>query len=111
VFYDQAGSLRAPLEQKWGRVFRADEAGSHSGGEHPVPAPERLLPEGCIEKGGGIVTALFVAAPGVVDQQIEPSLLIPHLLEQAGHVLVDGVVAAYGDRATTALPDERDGLL
>ena len=72
-----------------------DERSPDAGAEHRLPAPERLFPERGAEEGGGGVAALLIPAPGIVHQQVQVAVLPADLLEQAGDVRVDGVVAAH----------------
>jgi len=70
--------------------------GPQSGDEHFFPQFQRGLPE--ISRG----QAAFVAAPGVVDEDVEPTLLFFHALEQGFDLFVLSVVAAHGDAAAAA---------
>jgi hypothetical protein len=89
---------------------RGDEAGPHAGGEHALPPPQRLLPERRIEERGGLA-ALFVPAPGVVDEDVEAASIGGHAREQRVHVDVDRVIAAHRHADGALRPDERRGLL
>src|SRR6266540_480001 len=72
--------------------------------EHALPAPERLLPERGVEEGHlGLIPALLVTAPGVVDEQVQASVLAPHPLEETRDLLFAGVVAADWDSDPAAL--------
>ena len=62
-----------------------------------------MLPERRVEHA---VEAL-VAAPGVVDQKIEATLLTLHAREQRGHFVVARMLVAGCRRATRAAPGDR----
>src|SRR5215216_2704779 len=82
------------------------------GCEHALPAPERLLPERGVEEGHfGLIEALLVTAPGVVDQQVQASLLAPHRLEETLDILLAGVVAADRDPDAASLLERLRRLL
>src|SRR4051794_988308 len=77
--------------------------GAHARCEHAVPMIEGLLPE----RNAWQRTALtvLIAAPHVVDQHVEPSLLRANLLEQGLNVAIDGVIAPHRDAAATSCRD------
>ena len=59
---------------------------------HQQPIGERLLPEPLAPIGQ------FIAAPDIVDEQIEaPGLLTPNLCEQRSHLFRHGMVNLHGD--------------
>ena len=61
----------------------------------PVPLVQRLLPEG--HQRQRLALAVLVAAPHVVDQQIEPTMVRPDLREHGVHLGIHRVVAADRD--------------
>src|SRR6266536_201578 len=73
----------------------SDEVGSDARREHPLPAPQRLLPERRVEERHLRVAVPLVAAPNVVHEQVEAAMLLLHSCEEARHLLVDRVVAAH----------------
>src|SRR5438270_10558067 len=80
----------------------------HAALEHSRPVPQGLLPEG----GGEARPVLaFVAAPDVVDKQVEATLFPSDAGEQRFDLGVGRVVAADGDSLPTSLRDRRRRLV
>src|SRR5262245_3083283 len=73
------------------------------GREHTIPLLERLLPKRHDRERTAL--AVFVAAPHIVDQDVEPSLILPNAVEQRFDLCVDRVVATNGDAAAAAAGD------
>ena len=61
----------------------ATNARAHAGGHHRVPAPRRLLPERRRPGERAVLHHPLVAAPGDVDQDVEPAALAVDALEHA----------------------------
>src|SRR5437867_3541988 len=76
--------------------------------EHCIPAPQRLLPERCVEERRVGFAALLVAAPGIVHEQVEAAA---DVLEKPLDVRVDGVVTANRDADAAALAHQLGGVL
>src|SRR5437764_1845082 len=51
-------------------VSAGDISGAHPGGEHRVPAPERLLPEGQRPRKLSVLDHILVAAPDVINENV-----------------------------------------
>lgn len=75
---------------------------AHAGCEHAIPLPERLLPERHARQRP---VHVLVPAPHVVDEEIEPAVLVADATEERLDVGVNGVVAAHGDAAPAKLGD------
>src|SRR5262245_1415795 len=81
-------------------------------GEHCVPAPERLFPKGLAPGKDPILNHFFVAAPDIVDEDIDGTSFIHHSLECLRNLLivpmvtsnthgVGGVEFPFSDRAAS----------
>jgi hypothetical protein len=79
-------------------VLTRDERGAHTGGDHGVPAPHRLLPERLGPREPTVGDHSFVSAPGDVHEDVEPAGFALDLLENVGDGLVVGVVARESGR-------------
>ncbi len=79
--------------------------------EHCIPAPQRLLPERCVEERRVGFAALLVTAPGVVHEQVEAAALAADVLEEPLDVRVDGVVTANRDADAAALAHQLGAVL
>jgi len=101
---DQAGALgdHHRRREDAGNVVR-----SAAGIEHLIPAGERGVPEPLLVPELRAVVEVLVAAPDVVDQDVESALLPLDSLEDGLHLRIVAVVAADRD----ALPAEIGHLL
>src|SRR5258708_13585612 len=71
-----------------------DEMGTNPGLKHRFPAPHRLLPEGALPRPLAIFAHLLVAAPDVIHQEIQPSLLCLDLRKECFHFCIVPVFTA-----------------
>src|SRR5262245_33043675 len=72
-----------------------------AGGEHAAPLLERLLPKRHHRKRTAL--AVLVASPDVVDEEIEPPVIVADPPEQRLDVRIDGVIAADSDAPAAAV--------
>jgi len=84
-----------------------DELRAQAGGEHGVPAVQRLLPERVAEALG----AGLVAAPRVRHEQVEAALVAGDRREHRSRLRVVGVVGRRGDAAPAARGDLGGGVV
>jgi hypothetical protein len=104
VCTDQPRTSVSVLYEQRRRRPAGEEVRSDTGCEHRLPTPERLLPEGRVEERHlSLPGALLVAAPGVVDEQIEPALLAANACEERLDLVCDRVVASNGHRRPATL--------
>src|SRR5437764_2987287 len=74
-------------------VSAGDISGAHASGEHRVPAPERLLPEGPRPRKLAVLDHLLVAAPDVINENVQATLLFTHSLKHRLDLSVMSMVA------------------
>ena len=79
--------------------------GAHSGIEPLIPPRDRCGPEALLLPEARAVVEVLVAAPDVVHQDIQPSLLGPDAVKQRPHLVVVGVVTGHGDPLAARLRD------
>src|SRR6185437_12261002 len=72
-----------------GHVMRA-----HAGLEHRVPTPERLLPELARPRELAVLHHVFVAAPDIVDENVEPAVLARDAVKNGTNLRIFAMVAA-----------------
>ena len=102
---DQAAGLGD--HQRRGQLA-CDQLGSHAGDEHAFPLRARLVPEGDHRDSECLA---FVAAPDVVDEQVQAAVLGSDALEECFDVVVDRVVAVDRDAVATAGGDFVGGIV
>ena len=68
--------------------------GAHAGTEHRVPAPESLLPERLSPCECPVFDHPFVAAPNVVDENLDLARLPSYTFERSRHLRIHSVVAS-----------------
>src|SRR4051794_29274054 len=74
--------------------------GADAGGEASVPAGDGLSPESLFLPELGAVVEELVAAPAVVDQQVEPAVVVAgDAVDGGAGLVVIGMIALDGDGA------------
>src|SRR5437868_3321996 len=74
-------------------VSAGDISGTHASRKHRVPAPERLLPEGQRPCELAVLDHLLVAAPDVINENVQTTLLFTHSLKHRLDLSVMSMVA------------------
>jgi hypothetical protein len=88
----------AALDQERRRERRRDVLRAHASGEHVVPDRERPRPERRAEELVLAAVEIFVAAPRVVDEDVEPPTLGTDPFDDTARLVVVTMVAANRDR-------------
>src|SRR4051794_36593281 len=78
---------------------------AHTRGEHLVPALDRPGPEAFLFPELAAVVEMFVAAPDVVHEHVQFSVLALDLLQHGADLLVAEVIATDGDGAAAEFGD------
>src|SRR3982750_1607213 len=76
---------------------------AHSSTKHCVPAPQRLFPERFGPGECAVLDHPLVAAPDVVDEDVDPAGLPNHTLERRRHLLIQPVVAPNAGNLLVAI--------
>jgi len=106
--HDQAGSF---LYHQRCCQGAAEIVRPHSRLEHGLPARERHCPEALLRPECRAVPEVLVAAPYVVDKDVEASVVGGDSREQGAHLSIVAVIAADGNAMATTLVHLLDGLV
>ncbi|MDQ0835333.1 hypothetical protein QF032_007177 [Streptomyces achromogenes] len=86
-------------------MVAGDGVGLDGEPQHPQSVVQVVLPD------GGVPLEELLAAPDVVDQDVEAALLVRDALDKGPHLRRVEVVGGYGDAPAAGLGDQVGGVL